>query len=254
MKKVLVLVPFPMSPENRALRAAQVDTVEFGPEIRFDFRSVQAAPRNYISAADLALADIGMLEAGLDAQAEGYDAVCIDTVSDSGVAALRSELSIPVIGPGRSAMLTAMTLGDRFSIVTMWEHWRHLYEKTLKDLGIAHACASIRSLDVEPDNQSLMTGKEEAIFPALEALARRCLSEDRAQVIILGSTTMHQSHAYLAERLPVPVINPGPLSYRIALTLLDLGLSHSPAAYPATRVPRHDMVHAMLDRAASFEH
>lgn len=254
MKRVLVIVPFPMSEENRDLRREQVDAVEFGPDIQFDFRSVRAAPRNYISAADLALADMGMLEAGLEAEAEGYDAVCIDTVSDSGVAALRSELSIPVIGPGRVAMLTAMMLGNRFSVLTMWDDWRHLYERTLNELGLHHACASIRSLDVAPDNQSLMTGKEDQIFPALEALAQTCISEDRAQVIILGSTTMHQSHAYLAQRLPVPVINPGPLSYKIAEALLGVGLTHSRAAHPKTRVSRREMVQAMLDRAEDFDH
>lgn len=254
MKRVLVIVPFPMSDENRALRRDQVGAVELGPDIRFDFRSARAAPRNYISAADLALADLGMLEAGLKAEAEGYDAVCIDTVSDSGVAALRSELSIPVIGPGRTAVLTAMMLGNRFSILTMWEHWRHLYERILNDLRLDHACASVRSLDVVPDNQSLMTGKEDEIFPALEALARTCISEDGADVIILGSTTMHQSHAFLAQRLPVPVINPGPLSYKIAEAMLGLGLTHSRAAHPETHVSRREMLHAMLDKAETFDH
>ncbi len=254
MKKVLVIVPFPMAEENRALRGAQVEAVELGPDIRFDFRSVRAAPRNYISGSDLALADIGMLEAGLKAEAEGYAAVCIDTVSDSGVAALRSELSIPVIGPGRAAMLTAMMLGNRFSVITMWEHWRHLYDKTLKDLGLEHACASIRALGVAPDNQSLMGGKESVIFPALEELAQKCIKEDRADVIVLGSTTMHQSHAYLAERLPVPVINPGPLSYKLAETMLGLGLTHSRNAHPQTKVTRQEMIHAMLDGVEDFEH
>ena len=41
-----------------------------------------------------------MYEAGVTAQEDGYDAVCIDTMSDSGVNALRSMLDIPVIGPG----------------------------------------------------------------------------------------------------------------------------------------------------------
>lgn len=254
MKKVLVIVPFPMSEENRSLRSKQLDAVELGPDIRFDFCSTRAAPRNYVSGSDMALAEIGMLEAGLEAEAEGYDAVCIDTMSDSGVAALRSELSIPVIGPGRVAILSAMMLGNRFSIVTMWERWRHLYEKTLAELGLVHACASIRSLDVVPDNQKLLDGKEEDIFPALEALAWRCVEEDGAEVIVLGSTTMHQSHGYLAERLPVPVINPGPLSYKIAETLLGLDLSHSRGAYPVSPVSRRDMIHAMMERAESFPH
>ncbi len=254
MKKVLVIVPFPMSDENRALRSAQVDAVDLGPDIQFEFRSARAAPRNYISGADLALAEIGMLEAGMEAEAEGFDAVCIDTVSDSGVAALRSELSIPVIGPGRAAMLMAMMLGSRFSIVTMWEHWRHLYDTTLTELGIGHACASIRALDIAPDNQSLMTGKEADLFPLIEDAARQCITEDRAEVIVLGSTTMHQAHGYLSARLPVPVINPGPLSYKLAEACLGLGLSHSRAAYPTSLVPKRDLIHAMLDAGAMFDH
>jgi len=254
MKKVLVIVPFPMSEANRAQRREQLGAVRLGPDIRFDFRSVRVAPRNYVSASDMAIADIGVLEAGLEAERNGYDAVCVDTMSDSGVAALRSELSIPVIGPGRASMLMAMMLGKRFSIIALWPHWRHIYQKTLDELGIGHACASIRSLELTPDNQSLLAGKEEDVFPALEALARRCIAEDRAEVILLGSTTMHQSHAYLAARLPVPVINPGPLTYTIAESLLGLGLSHSRAAYPVSPAPKPQVLHAMLDAAATFAH
>jgi len=75
------------------------------------------------------------------------------------------------------------------------------------------------------------------------------VEEDGADVICLGSTTMHQSHAYLAEHLPVPIINPGPLSYKIADALLDCGLKQSPTAYPKPLVPKHEMIHAMLDAA-----
>ena len=42
-----------------------------------------------------------MFEAGLDAADEGYDAICIDTMSDSGASALRSVLDIPVVPPAR---------------------------------------------------------------------------------------------------------------------------------------------------------
>jgi len=249
MKKVLVVVPFPMSAENRDQRRAQLKAVELGPGIGFDFESVRVAPRNYISAADMALADLGVLEAGLDAETRGYDAVCVDTMSDSGVAALRSELAIPVIGPGRASMLMAMMLGNRFSIVAMWPHWRHLYEKTLKELGFERHCASIRSIDVAPDNQALLAGKEDEIFPLLADCARKCIDEDRAEVILLGSTTMHQAHGYLAERLEVPVINPGPLTYKLAEAVLGLGLSHSRKAWPPSPAPRPEMIRAMGDAA-----
>ena len=249
MKKVLVIVPFPMSEENRDQRRRQLEAVDLGPDIAFDFESVRVAPRNYVSASDMTLAEFGALEAGLTAEARGYDAVCIDTMSDSGLAALRSELDIPVIGPGRASMLMAMLLGNRFSIVAMWPHWRHLYAKTLKELGLEHACASIRSIDIAPDNQALLGGKEEEVFPLLLDCALACIEVDRAEVIVLGSTTMHQAHGYLAERLPVPVINPGPLSYKLAEAVLGLGLSHSRKAYPASPAPRHDVIRAMGDAA-----
>ena len=249
MKRVLVIVPFPMSEENRGQRRQQLQAVSLGPEIAFDFESVRVAPRNYVSAADMSLADFGVMEAGLKAQRRGYDAVCIDTMSDSGVAALRSELDIPVIGPGRASMLMAMMLGNRFSIIAMWPHWRHLYDKTLKELGFERHCASIRSIDVTPDNQALLGGKEDEIFPQLLDCARRCIDEDGAEVILLGSTTMHQAHGYLAEHLSVPVINPGPLTYKLAETVLGLGLSHSRKAYPRSPAPKHEMIRAMGEAA-----
>lgn len=254
MKKVLVIVPFPMTDANRDQRRAQLQAVELGPDIRFDFESVRVAPRNYVSASDMAIADIGVLEAGLKAEQRGYDALCIDTMSDSGMAGLRSELTIPVISPGRFSMLTALMLGKRFSIVALWPHWRHIYEKNLGELGLWHACASIRGLDMTPDNQSLLAGKEEDVFPALEALARRCIEEDGADVILLGSTTMHQAHAHLAACLPVPVVNPGPLTYKLAEALLGLDLTHSRKAYPTSPAPKPDVLHAMLDAAAQFDH
>ena len=170
MKRVLVIVPFPMSEENRDQRRDQLKAVELGPDIAFEFESVRVAPKNYVSASDMALAEFGALEAGLRAEERGFDAVCIDTMSDSGMAALRSELSIPVIGPGRASVLMAMMLGRRFSIVAMWPHWKHLYIKTLTELGVESHCASIRWIDATPDNQSLLAGREDEVFPALEAV------------------------------------------------------------------------------------
>ena len=254
MKQILVIVPFPMSNENLAARRAQLDAVELSDALEFTFRPVRAAPRNYISPVDMMLADISIFEAGMKAEQEGFDAVCIDTMSDSGVAALRSILSIPVIGPGRTSMLFALSLGTKFSIITMWEKWRHLYDKTIKDLGIGHALASVRSINMAPDNQALLNGKEEALFPLLEQAAKKAIEEDGAEVILLGSTTMHQAHDYLSKSLDVPVINPGPMTYKMAEMMVSSSLSHSRKAYPISPVSRHEMIVAMMDSAARFDH
>ena len=245
MKRILVIVPFPVNDDELERRKAQLNSVKIGPDIEFHFRPVRLGPANYTSQHDFTLADFSILDAGIDAEKEGFDAVCIDTMSDSGMSALRSVLKIPVIGPGRHAMLTALMLGERFSILIMWDRWKPLYAKTLGELGLKEKCASIRSIGVQPDNRKLLLGKEDDVFPKLLAAAERCIAEDGADVIILGSTTMHEAHEYLAARLPVPVINPGPLTYRLADTALKLNLTHSKTTYPAPLVEKREMIRAI---------
>ena len=248
--RVLVLVPFAFDDEGLANRRAQLDAVELGPNLQFEFRPVKAGPALYDGYHDWMLADLAMFEAGMRAQDEGYAAVCIDTMTDSGVAPLRSVLDIPVIGPGRASYLMALNLGNRFGVLTQWDPWKAIYKKGLQDLGLLDRCAAIRSINTPPDVKNLLGGKEEVVFPKLVEAGMRCI-EDGAEVICLGSTTMHQAHAHLEQNLPVPVINPGPLTYKLAETLIGLRLSQSREAYARPNVPKLDMATAMLDGAAA---
>lgn len=251
-KRVLVLVPFALDDVGLANRRAQQQSVDLGPDIEFDYRPVKAGPALYDSWHDWILADASMFEAGVTAEEDGYDAVCIDTMSDSGVNGLRSVLDIPVIGPGRASYLTALMLGSRFSVLTQWDPWKGLYKKGLAEYGLEDKCVSVRSINTPPDVSNLLGGKEEVVFPKLVAAGMQCV-EDGADVICLGSTTMHQAHAHLAEHLPVPVINPGPLTYKLAETLLGLRLTQSRTSYPRPNVFKPDMFHQMMEGAVASE-
>jgi allantoin racemase len=96
-------------------------------------------------------------------------------------------------------------------------------------------------------------GKEEDVFPKLRDAGMQLIEEDGAEAICLGSTTMHESHQYLTENLPVPVINPGPLTYKLAETLLGLNLTHSRKAYPRPTVTKYNLTHAMMDGGAAYK-
>ncbi len=249
-KKILVLVPFPMDDDSLAMRQAQSEYLDLGPDIQIDYRPVKWAGTNFVGPYDYVLGDFTMLEAGLSAQDDGYDAVCIDTMSDSGVAALSAALDITVLGPGRANFQMAMLLGNKFGMLVMWERWAGLYKKVMDELGIWHKYAGMQSVDIPPDRFSLLSGEEEEVFPKLEAAGRRLIEENGADVIILGSTSMHQSQAYLSEKLPVPIISPGPLTYVLAQAVLGLGLTHSRTAYPQPVARSDDSIHLMLDSAA----
>ena len=151
MSRVCVLVPFALDEQGLANRRLQQQSVKLGPDIEFDYKAVKAGPALYDSYHDYILADLSMFEAGLDAADEGYDAICIDTMSDSGASALRSMLDIPVITPGKASYLTALMLGHKFSVLTQWDGWIPLYKKGCQEYGLTSFLASIRSINVMPD-------------------------------------------------------------------------------------------------------
>ena len=249
MSSVLVLVPFALDDEGVARREAQLTEAAVDPEVRYEFRPVKAGPVSFQSPHDWMLLDIAILEAGLDAEADGYDAVVIDTASDSGVEALRSMLDIPVVGAGRVSLLFALSLGRSFGVLAQWEPALARIDKSLADWGLARYCAGVEHFDTEPDFTALIGDKRDEVLPKMEAACRR-LVDRGADVICLGSTTMHEAHHHLSEVIPVPVINPGPLSYKLVESLLAAGLAHSRRAYPRPLVPRAEMIHAMLEAAS----
>jgi allantoin racemase len=235
-KRVKVIVPIPMDAAGVAARASQLPPQLISPGYRPEFAAVPFGAALGDSYHDMLLMDWTVFQAGIDAEDQGYSAVIVDTVSDSGVRALRSRLDIPVIGPGEAAFHAAMMLGKKFTVLTMWPEWFPLYEKTLTEFGFWPRVASLRSINTRPDVTELLAGKEDFIFAKLKAEAEQAIAEDGADVIVLGSTTMHQSAAFLAANLPVPVINPGVIAWKQAEVLLSLGLSHSKKAFPSPGV------------------
>jgi allantoin racemase len=230
--RIKYIIPFPFGDEGVANRAVQVPQDILGPDTEVECVPVRNAGALLDSAYDALVFDMYVAEVGIRAEDEGFDAVAIDTMSDSGLWALRSRLSIPVLGPGLVSYAVGIILGKRFSIVTMWDKWTPLYEKNLDLYRVREHCASIRSVQIPPDVESLFTGKEDEMFKTLTTEAQKAIDEDGADVILLGSTTMHQAGDYMAEHLTVPVINPGPVVIKMAETFVQLGLTHSKVAFP----------------------
>ena len=243
-RRITMIVPVPVPPEALSAFAAQVPPSLRRPDIDIEFVATRNGGRILDSAYESTMADMFVMEAGIAAAKRGAAAICVNSMSDSGLSGLRSRLDIPVVGPCQSTLLTACMLGDKFSILTMWDAWKPLYKKVAREQGIEHRLASIRAIGVRPDASELLAGKEEFVFGMLEEAGRRAIEEDGAEVLILGSTTMHQSHGHLVSALPVPVLNPGLISLKICEMLLDLGMAHSRKAYPGPEVLNDDVVSA----------
>ena len=236
-QRIKMIVPVPVPQEALDAFASQIPTTMQNSGIEIEFTCAARGGGTLGSIYEGTIADAFCLEVGARAETEGFSAVCVNSMSDSGLAALRSRLNIPVIGTAQATYHLACQLGKRFSIISMWDRWQWLYDKGLADTGLKDRLASIRTIDVRPDTAELLAGKEDSVFPLLLSAARSAIDEDGADVIILGSTTMHQSHAYLAERLNVPVINPGLVGFKTCVMMLELGLAHSKTSYPSPEYP-----------------
>src|SRR6478609_6952064 len=162
--RIKYIIPFPFDEQGIANRAEQIPKDLLGPNTDVECVAVRNSAGMIDSLYEAMIFDMYIAEAGLQAEQEGYDAVIMDTVSDSGLSVLRSKLSIPVLGPGIVGYCVAMMLGKRFSIITMWDKWRHFYEKNLDTYHLWDHCASIRSVNIPPDVEALLAGKEDEVF------------------------------------------------------------------------------------------
>lgn len=231
-RRIRMIIPVPVPDEALEAFSAQAPAELTARGVRLEMTCAARGGGVLGSIYEGAIAEVFCIEAGASAEADGCAAVCVNSMSDSGVAALRSRLSIPVVGAAQPTYALAAQLGRRFSIISMWDQWRWLYDKILAENGLGGRLASVRSIGVRPDAGELLAGKEDSVFPLLLEAAHQAIEEDGADVLILGSTTMHQSHRYLAERLSVPVLNPGLVCLMTCDMLLEQGLSHSKRAYP----------------------
>jgi allantoin racemase len=248
--RIKQIVPFPLGAHDLALRAEQAPrdvlgagTVVDTTPVRNSFRTV--GPNVGTSYYEWALLETYVVEAGLSAEDEGYDAVVVDTTTDSGVRTLRSRLSIPVVGAGMTAYAIAMLLGSRFSIVTYTPEHTFLVEDSLRGYDLTGRCASFRNIGVAPvlENATDVAKDDEARRFVEEG--RRAMAEDGAQVLLVASTTMHRAAGAMQRELPVPVVDPGPTAIALAELLVSLGLAHSKAAYPSPGALQDELLRAL---------
>jgi allantoin racemase len=232
--RIKYIVPFAWRAEGLAARDALVPRVALSPGTEVETVAVRNHPvegGTLVTYYESALLDAFMLDAAVGSEEEGYDAVVMDTSSDSALYALRSRLTIPVLGASIASYAVAGLLGPRFGIVCYRQAHRRFYEAKLELYHVRDRCVSIRACGVVPDYETLFDDGDESEFERLTDAARQAIELDGAEVIVLGSTTMAQAQPYMAARVGAPVINPGAVAIKLAETLVALGLSHSKLSF-----------------------
>ena len=181
------------------------------------------------SSLDEALDASEIVSLALEAQNEGYDAVCLWCFSDPAIDACRELLHIPVVGGAQSSVLLACQLALSYSVLVTSR--RRIPQKNafIRALGGDPArLASVRSVEIPPDSAL----NRSAMIKILEENGRRCVEEDGAGAVVLGCLSFAAMGGALTKALGVPVLDPAAVLVTTAESLVLQGLCHSKKSWP----------------------
>jgi allantoin racemase len=136
--------------------------------------------------------------------APGCDAAIVAAFGDPGLGGARELLSIPVVGLAEASMLTACMLGRRFSIVTFSQWLEPWYRECVEYHGLVSRFASIRCAPGSFSDIATVGLEKQSL---LLALCDRAISEDGADVIILGGAPLAGMASSVCQRVAVPLID-----------------------------------------------
>lgn len=200
--------------------------------VEIDVWSLGEGPASIESEYEASLVVPGLARLVPRAAAEGFDAVIVGCVSDPGLGALRELVSIPVVGPGMSAIHLATQLGNRFAMLSPLEASRPRVERHVAALGFASRLAAVRGiglsvLDVARDR--------DGVLDRIAEIGRGLVRDHGADVLVLACMSMGFLGVAddVQKRLEIPVVNPVVVALKTAETMVALGLAHSRLAYPA---------------------
>jgi Asp/Glu/hydantoin racemase len=170
--------------------------------------------------ADLTIAPMLALAAA-QTDAAGFVIACF---GDPGLHALRDQTDLPVIGIQEAAVMTALTLGQRFGVIAILPPSIPRHLRAFGAMGVLDRLAGDRALglgvaDLADPGKSL---------GAMIATGKRLRDEDGADVLIMGCAGMAHYRDPVQDATGLPVVEPSQAAVQMALGHIALGLSHKP--------------------------
>lgn len=160
---------------------------------------------------------VAMLKlAAAQPDAAGYVIACF---GDPGMHALRDQTNLPVLGIQESAVLTALTLGQRFGVIAILPNSIPRHLRAFGAMGVLDRFAGDRALGLGVAE----LGDPDRCLSAMIAIGKRLRDDDGADVLIMGCAGMAQYRARLEIETGLPVVEPCQAAAAMALGQIALG-------------------------------
>jgi len=165
--------------------------------------------------------------------AEGFDGIWLSDFDMCGVEPAREVIDIPIVGGFPTSAFTALTLSQRFSIITILDSTLAMQRGHVAAYGIEEGFASIRAIDCPVDQ----LGNVDVVVAKTFQAALQAVREDGAQALLLGCTgfvgVAQRVSALLEDALQtyVPVIDPNQAGFSFVVSLARMRLRASRVTY-----------------------
>ncbi|WP_186399383.1 aspartate/glutamate racemase family protein [Stappia sp. P2PMeth1] len=142
---------------DEAVGASYLDTLRTflndiaAPGTRVDVFGMSPPDRDFGRLAEFRCA-IQAVDAGLGAEADGFDAYVMGHFQDPGLYELRSALRIPVVGVGEATLLAASQLGRRLGLVTLDPAFEVWHLEQAERYGLAGRVQHVAGLGCRPED------------------------------------------------------------------------------------------------------
>ena len=184
------------------------------------------APRGfpYISSRTEADVSASIVLEAIAAHESEVDAVLIAAFGDPGLFSARELFDMPVVGVAEAAILTACAVGDRFGIVTFSQVMSTWYLDSVVRARLEPRFTGVR-VPSEPLPEGGIDAIQDTLGDRLVDLVDRAVTEDGADVVIMGGAPLAGFASTVAGRVAVPTIDPVVAGVLQAEMLVRLGLS-----------------------------
>jgi len=150
-----------------------------------------------------------------------FDAIIVNCFLDPGVKLLRGIIEKPVIGPCEASLHIASTIGNKLSVITVGKYGTWMIEDRIKELGFGDRVVSVRGI---PLGVMDIDKERTAVINYLIEEGKKAVSEDGAEVIILGCTGLAGMAKEVQVKVKVPVVDPSGAAIKMAEAVVKLGL------------------------------
>jgi Asp/Glu/hydantoin racemase len=145
----------------------------------------------------------------------GADGVIVAGFGDPGLEGLRAALPCPVTGIAEAGMAEAAAGGRRFAVVTTTPDLVDEIART----AAGHGHGSFMGTWLTPGDPVALTADPVALPLALEDACHRAIAAG-AEAIVIGGGPLAVAARAIADRVPVPLIEPVPAAVRLSLVRL----------------------------------